>query len=231
MFMAFVPIMSVRMPMAMFVIFAVPVSFVVVPTVAVPIVVGMAPKGPWIGRCLVTARNPTIMMPMRRPEAGNPYHCGRGRWWRRRFIGNGWRSDPDGNRNLTEGRQGQRRGKKQRTNTSNFHLHLSLCAPRVRPGRMQRRMLSVFTRAATLLKPHYRPNADLRGYSETCMMQKQASLIPAKWRVLFVCLEEQYSKVVCRKSRTAVTDIARAYCRGAVAPCTDLLVQHIGQPV
>jgi hypothetical protein len=136
MFMAFVPIMSVRMPMAMFVIFAVPVSLVVVPTVGVPIVVGMAPKGPWIGRCLVTARNPTIMMPLRRPEAGDPYHCGRRRWWRRRFIGNGWRSDPDGNRNLPGGRQGQRHGEKQPTSTSHFHLHLHLhlCAPCADPG-------------------------------------------------------------------------------------------------
>jgi hypothetical protein len=211
MFMTFVPIMSVRMPMVMFVIFAVPVPLVVVPTVGVPIVVGMAPKGPWIGRCLVTARNPTIMMPLRRPEAGNPYHCGRGRWWRRRFIGNGWRSDPDGNRNLPEGRQGQRHGEKQPTSTSHFHLHLHLhlCAPCAGPGRTQRRTLSVFTLAATLAKPHYRPNVDLLGYSEAvCMMQKQASLFPPEWRVLFACLEEHYSKVVCRKSWPLVTDIA-----------------------
>jgi hypothetical protein len=38
-------------------------------------------------------------------------------------------------------------------------------------------MLPVFTRAATLLKPHYRPNADLLEYTDAvCMMQKQASL-------------------------------------------------------
>jgi hypothetical protein len=182
MFMAFVPIMSVRMPMAMFVIFAVPVSLVIVPTVGVPIIVGMAPKGPWIGRCLVTARNPTIMMPLRHPEAGDPYHCGRRRWWRWRFIANGRRSDPDGNRNLTEGRQGQRHGEKQPTNTSDFHLHLHihLCAPCARPGRTQRRMLPVFTRAATLLKPHYRPNADLLEYTDAVCMCKSKLLCSAK---------------------------------------------------
>ena len=100
-----------------------------------------------------------------------------------------------------------------RRETANKHIAFSFASPSLcavrRPGRTQRRMLSVFTRAATLLKPHYRPNADLLGYSEpVCMTQKQPSLFPRKWRVLFACLEEQYSKVVCRKSWPLVTDIA-----------------------
>ncbi len=168
MFMALVPIMSVRM--AVLVIFAVPVSLVVVPAVAVSIVVGMAPKGPRIGRCLVTACNPTVMMPLRRPEAGDPYHRRRGRWWRRRFIGNGRRSDPDRNRNLTGGRQGHGHGKEQPASTSHFHLHLHLWAPCAGLGERSNVSLSVFTRAATL--------------------------------------EQQYSKVICRKSWPLITAIA-----------------------
>ena len=44
-------------------------------------------------------------------------------------------------------------------------------------------------------------------------------------------LEEQYSKMVCGKSRSLVTDIAGADDGGAVAPGTDPLLQHVRQPV
>src|ERR1700724_3619718 len=75
MFVAFVPvpIMPVRMPMAVFMVLAVPVPFIVAPAIRVPVVVGMTPVSAGIGRLFVAAGNPAIMMPLRHPEAAYPY--------------------------------------------------------------------------------------------------------------------------------------------------------------
>jgi hypothetical protein len=96
-----VSIMPIGVPMSVFVIFAVPVSFVVAPAIGVMVVVWVAPVSSRIGWLFVAAGNPTIVMSLGHPEAGNPYHLGRGRRWRRRFIGNGRRSDSNGNGDLT----------------------------------------------------------------------------------------------------------------------------------
>jgi hypothetical protein len=98
--------MSVRM--TVFVVLVVPVAFVVVPAIRVPVVVGMTPVRAGIGWSFIAAGNPAIMMSLRHPEAAYPYHRGF-RWrWRRRFIANRrWRY-PDGDGNLTCGRQNER---------------------------------------------------------------------------------------------------------------------------
>jgi hypothetical protein len=110
MFVAFVsvPIMPVGMPVAMFMVLAVPVPFIVTPAIGVPVIVGMTPVGPRERRLFVAAGNPAIMMSLRHPEAAYPYHRGLRRWWRWRFIGNRrWRY-PDGDGNLACGRQDER---------------------------------------------------------------------------------------------------------------------------
>jgi hypothetical protein len=99
-----VSIMPIGVPVSVFVIFAVPVPFIVVPAIGVAVVVRVAPGGSGIGWLFVAAGNPMIVMSLGRPEAGHPYHLGCWRWWRRRFIGYGWRSDSDGNGDLTRRR-------------------------------------------------------------------------------------------------------------------------------
>jgi hypothetical protein len=110
MFVAVVPvlIMPVCVPVAVIMVLVVPVTFIVPPAIRVPVVVGMTPVSAGIGRLFVPAGNPPIVMSLRHPEAAYPYHRGRGRWWWRRFIANRrWRY-PDGNGNLTCGRQDER---------------------------------------------------------------------------------------------------------------------------
>jgi hypothetical protein len=131
MFVAFasVPIMPVCMPVAVIMVLAVPVPFIVVPAVRVPVVVGMTPVSAGKGRLVVVAGNPAIMMSLRQPEAAYPYHRGSRRWWRRRFIGNRrWRY-PDGDRNLTCGRQDERDRQQKTVSGSNFHC-ISVCVHR-----------------------------------------------------------------------------------------------------
>jgi hypothetical protein len=117
------------MPVAVIMVLAVPVPFIVAPAIRVPVVVGMTPVSAGIGRLFVAASNPAIMMSLRHPEAAYPYHRGRRRWWWRRFIGNSrWRY-PDGDGNLTCGRQDERDCEEKTVSGSNFHLYLHLCAP------------------------------------------------------------------------------------------------------
>src|ERR1700751_6037268 len=119
--------MPVRM--AVFVVLVVPVPFVVVPAIRVPVVVGMTPVRAGIWRAVVVTGNPAIMMSLRHPEAGYPYHRGLWRWWRRRFIGYRRGRYPNGDGNLTCGRQDER-GRQQKTvSGSDFHWYLRLCAP------------------------------------------------------------------------------------------------------
>jgi hypothetical protein len=95
-----VSIVPIGMTVAMFVIFAVPVPFVVVPSIAVTVVVWMAPVSPRVGWSFVAAGNPMIVISLGRPEASYPHHLGRGWRWRRRLIGNGRRGDSDRNKDL-----------------------------------------------------------------------------------------------------------------------------------
>jgi hypothetical protein len=157
------------MPVTMFVIFAVPVPFVVTPPIRVSVVVRMAPISPRIGRFFVAAGDPAIMMSLRRPEAANPYHHGCGRWWWRRFIGNRRRTNCNGDRNLTRCRQDQRHCEKQTASASDFHLHLHPCAPCPDPSESGEAYLAVSTRSATLLKSRERSNAAQVGYSQAVM--------------------------------------------------------------
>jgi hypothetical protein len=122
----FVP---VGMPVAVVMVLAVPVPFIVAPAIRVPVVVGMTPVSAGIGRLFIAASNPAIMMSLRHPETAYPYHRGRRRWWRRRFIGNRrWRY-PDGDGNLTCRRQDERDCEQKTVSGSNFHWYLHLCAP------------------------------------------------------------------------------------------------------
>jgi hypothetical protein len=168
MFMAFISAASI-MPVTMFVIFAVPVPLVVTPAIRVSVVVRVAPISSWIGRFFVAAGNPAIMMSLRRPEAADPYHHGRGRWWWRRFIGNRRRTNCNGDRNLTRCRQDQRHCEKQTASASDFHLYLQLCAPCPDPSESGEAYLAVSTRSATLLKSRERSNAAQVGYAQAVM--------------------------------------------------------------
>jgi hypothetical protein len=96
-----VPVMPISMAMPVFVIFTVPVPFVVTPTIVVPVVVWMTPIGPGIRRLFVAAGYPAIVVSLGHPEAGYPYHLGCGRGRRGRFIGNRRWSDSDGDGDLT----------------------------------------------------------------------------------------------------------------------------------
>ena len=110
MFVAFasVLIMPVCVTVAVIMVPTVPVPFIVSPAIRVPVVVGMTPVSAGIGGLFVATGNPAIMMSLGYPETTYPHHLGHRRWWRRRFIPNRrWRY-PDGDGNLTCGRQHER---------------------------------------------------------------------------------------------------------------------------
>ena len=75
-----VSIMPIGMPMAVLVIFAVPVALVIMPAVGVTVVVRVAPVSSWIGWLFITSGNPAVMMSLRCPETRDPHHLWR--WWR-----------------------------------------------------------------------------------------------------------------------------------------------------
>ena len=103
-----VSIMPIGMPVSVFVIFAVPVPFVVAPAIGVAVVVWVAPVSSRIGWLFVAAGDPAVVLSLGRPEAAHPYHLGHGwrrRWW---FIGNGRRADSNGDGNLTGCRKDER---------------------------------------------------------------------------------------------------------------------------
>jgi hypothetical protein len=190
----------------MFVIFAVPVPFVVTPAIRVSVVVRVAPISSRIGRFFVPAGNPAIMMSLRRPEAANPYHHRRGRWWWRRFIGNRRRTNCNGDRNLTRCRQDQRHCEKQTASASDFHLYLQLCAPCPDPsesGEHTWRYPHVVPRYLNRAKDPMPLKWDTR--KQSCMMEGSAPWstndlpLNAKRRV-FAVLEEHHRQAVCRKA-------------------------------
>src|ERR1700722_9693333 len=114
--------MPVCMPVAVIMVLVVPVPFVIMPAIVVPVVVGMTPVSAGIGRLVVVAGNPAIMMTLGCPETTDPYHRGLGRRRWRRFIRNRRWRNPNGDGNLTGGRQGERDGKQKPVSGSNLHL-------------------------------------------------------------------------------------------------------------
>jgi hypothetical protein len=114
-------VVPVGLSMAVIAIFVAPVSFVEAPTIRVVVVMRMRPGCAWVGWLLVASRNPTIVVPVRRPETAHPDHPGCRRWrWGRLIRYRRW-GNSHIHRNL--GRCGRRKGhaKKKRDQTSVFH--------------------------------------------------------------------------------------------------------------
>jgi hypothetical protein len=119
-----IPVVTVRMAVPAFVIFVVPVSFLIPPAFRRLDVIRTRPICSREGRLLVMAGNPTIVVSMWDPEALYPYHrgCRRRRW--RRLILNRWRRDSDIDRNLPGCRYSQRCYKKESADPSVLHADL-----------------------------------------------------------------------------------------------------------
>jgi hypothetical protein len=203
------PVMSVRLPMAVIVIFSVPVPFVVSPPILIVVVVRVRPKCPLVGWFLVASGHPAVVVTLRRPEAAHPDHPDSGRRRRGWLIRYWWRRNPDIYGNLS--RCGNREGhpKKKRDQTSVFHA----CPPSdVETG--------VLDHGNSLPVKH--SIADITD---------AASI--AQWRFSGIAgttsradLKEQYGQLVGGEARCPVSCAAGAHGCGVKASAGDFVFEH-----
>src|ERR1700730_17376684 len=87
-------------PMAVVMILAVPVAFMVLPAFLIVVIVRVAPIPPFVRRPLPMSRDPAIAMTLGSPVAFDPDESGP--WKRHRpFVAQGWRRGSDVDRNLS----------------------------------------------------------------------------------------------------------------------------------
>jgi hypothetical protein len=96
----FVLIVTIGVSVTTIVILMIPVTFVILPAFGVPHIVRVYPISAGKRDALVVSRNPPVVPALRNPESLQPGELRRRRRWRRCFITDWRRCDPDINRHL-----------------------------------------------------------------------------------------------------------------------------------